>query len=121
MGASNGVDQAQVYVTGAFTGTGQSSARPVKGYYNFALWGTFVGTARLEKSYDGGTTYIPVSLDALGDPASYTAPVSVTGFECEAGVLYRVNCTAFTSGTINYRVSGPEYGANMGVPNIWGG
>lgn len=119
MGSSNGTEQGVVYLSSAFTATGQSTSAPVKGYYNFAIYGTFVGTARLERSFDAGSNWVPVSLDALGDPASYTVPVSVTGFECENGVLYRVNCTAYTSGTINYRLSGPAYGSNMGLPAQW--
>lgn len=118
MGASNGTEQGIVFISGNFTGTGQSSSQVVKGYYNFSLWGTFVGTTEIDKSFDGGTTWIPVSLDALGDKASYTAPITVTGFECENGVLYRVNCTVYTSGTINYRLSGPNYGSNQGVQSI---
>lgn len=118
MGANNGTEQGIVFLTGNFTGTGQSASQVVKGYYNFSLWGTFSATARLERSFDGGTTWIPVSLDALGDYVSYTQPVSVTGFECENGVLYRVNDTAYVSGTVNYRLSGPNYGSNEGVQSI---
>lgn len=82
------------------------------GYFNFFVYGTFVGTVRLEKSFDGGTTWIPASLDTSGTPASYTGPVSVTGFEGEKGMYYRANCTAYTSGTINVRMSGNNNFAN---------
>ena len=44
---------------------------------------------------------------AAGALAQFTAgtPVSVTFGEPEKNVLYRLNCIAYTSGTINYRFS----------------
>lgn len=122
MGANNGTEQGIVFISGSAVATGRTPAAapftPIKGYYNFTIWGVFVGTIELDRSFDGGTTWVPVSLDALGDKASYTQPISVTGFECENGVVYSVNVTAYTSGTINFRVSGPQYGANEGVQSI---
>lgn len=73
--------------------------------FNFALWGTFLATIQLEKSFDGGTTWLVCCEDNSGTAAAYTGPVNLSGFEPEYGVLYRWNCTAFTSGTINYRIS----------------
>lgn len=77
----------------------------IRGAYNFSISGVFVGTVRLERSFDGGGTWIPVSKDSSGADASYTAPCGVTGFEPEDGVLYSANCTAYTSGTANCRIS----------------
>lgn len=113
-GSAAGTDLANVILTGTFTATGQSLSTGLMGYYNFFVWGTplsgglsgsFSGTVQLEKSFDGGTTWIPASLDTAGDAAAYTSAVSVTGLEIEPGMLYRVDCTAYTSGTINYRLS----------------
>lgn len=102
---STSSDRAIVLITKAFTATGTSDSAVFRGQFDAALWGTFVGTAQLQQSFDGGTTWIPVSIDSSGSPASYTAPVAVTAFEPEDGVLYRWECTAYTSGTINARIS----------------
>lgn len=92
-------------VAASGTGTGAGTIELNPGDYNFSLWNTFVGTAQLERSFDLGVTWIPVSKDTSGAAAAYTAPATVLGFEPERGVRYRVNCTAYTSGTISYRVS----------------
>lgn len=105
-------------VSGQFTGTGQSGSAnaglnagsnpqpPVfKDVFNAALWGTFAATVQLEKSFDGGDNWVVVSKDASGNPASYTAPAALGVYEPEHNVLYRWNCTQYTSGTINYRIS----------------
>lgn len=92
-------------LTGAFTGTGQSQAVELFGGFNLTLSGTFVGTVRLRRSFDNGATWFPVSRDTAGNEASYTAPASLVANEPENGVLYQLECTAFTSGTINYRLS----------------
>lgn len=105
-------------VSGQFTGTGQSSnanaglnagANPqppvFKELFNASLWGTFIATVVLEKSFDGGANWVPVSEDSGGTANSFTAPCAVVVYEPETNILYRWNCTAFTSGTINYRIS----------------
>lgn len=117
--APTGIDLACTIVSGAFTATGQSGLGvsgqgPNVGLpclneffdtFNMALYGTFVGTVAFERSFDGGTTYSALSEDASGTTATYTVPVNATCYEPERGVLYRWNCTAYTSGTINYRIS----------------
>lgn len=92
-------------VGGSFTAMGQSAAyTPVAGRsINYSAWGTFVGTLRLERSFDAGVTWLPVT--ALGTGISFTAPFSETWDEAEANVQYRLNCSAYTSGTANYRIS----------------
>lgn len=81
-------------------------AQPVQGIYNVAITGTFVATVQLERSFDGGVTYAPISGDTIGTTVTFTAPTTFVGSEAERGVLYRVNCTAYTSGTANVRISG---------------
>lgn len=93
-------------VSGAFTGTGQSAAIspiPEQGF-NVSLWGTFVASVRLERSLDNGTTWLPIT---AGGSAmfTWTSPASEENEEPESGALYRLNCTAYTSGTVNYRIS----------------
>jgi hypothetical protein len=102
-------------ISGSFTATGQSASAVVFGPFNAVLWGTplsgtgvsgtFSGTVQIERSMDGGTTWVVVSTDGTGTQAIYTSPVSVAGMEPENGVLYRFDCTIYTSGTINYRLS----------------
>ena len=68
---------------------------------------TFAATVQIERSFDGGSTWIPCNTGSAGTLASYSAgtPVSLTFGEPERNVLYRTNCLAYTSGTINYRIS----------------
>jgi hypothetical protein len=92
-------------ITGAFTASGQSATFvPIPGRdINVSLWGTFVGTVRLERSFDG-STWLPLTV--MGNAwANYTAPVSEVAWEePQANVSYRLNCIAWTSGTINYNL-----------------
>lgn len=125
-------DQASIIVSGTFTATGSSGngttgyglgetggvfgAAPSGGnpgqtvapafYHNFnvALWGTFVATVSLQRSFDG-TNWNIVSSDNYGTSATYAAPVNLAAFEPEYGVIYRWNCSAYVSGTVNYRIS----------------
>lgn len=82
----------------------ESSYIQTKMPFNYSISGTFVGTVVLEKSFDGGTTWLQ-AYDSTGTAISYTAPKNIILEEPEAGVLYRVRCSAYTSGTISYRLS----------------
>ena len=66
--------------------------------FNFSLWGTFVATVVVQRSFDGGTTWLDVD--------TFTAPTEEVGMEA-TGALYRagVKTGAFTSGTANVRLS----------------
>jgi hypothetical protein len=92
-------------LAGAFGATGQSASAIFYGSFNVSLWGTFVGGAQLERSFDGGTTWLPVSANTGGTVLGWTVPFSGTWTEVEHTVAYRLNCTAYTSGGLNYRVS----------------
>lgn len=93
-----------VPLTGSFAATGQSAAVSVYGQFNVTLRGTFVGTVKLQRSFDG-ETWDDCARDSEGTLMSWTAPYSGQWFEPEKGVAYRLNCTAYTSGTISYRIS----------------
>lgn len=90
-------------ISGSLTGSGQASAAimlPVR--FSLSIGGTFNATVLLERSPDGGVTYYPCSTDATGTPAAYTTPISV---DVNSGLhpqLYRLRCTAYSTGTINY-------------------
>jgi hypothetical protein len=63
---------------------------------------------RLERTFDGGTTWIVCGIGGDGTQAIWTgagADLSVIVGEPEKGVAYRLNCTAYVSGTVNYRMS----------------
>jgi hypothetical protein len=70
---------------------------------------TFNATVQLERSFDGGNTWIVCNIGGTGALAQYTGatvgPVSLTFAEPEQGVSYRWNCIGWTSGTINHRIS----------------
>jgi hypothetical protein len=92
--------------SGTFTGTGSSSSISVahRQPFNISLWGTFSATVVLKRSFDAGVTWLP--LTAAGQSLySWTAAASETAYEPEDGVLYKLECTVFGSGTVNYRIS----------------
>ena len=67
----------------------------------------YTGTVQLERSFDGGATWIVCNIDRAGTLAKWATgtPVSQTFGEPEKNVLYRLNCTAYSAGVINYRIS----------------
>lgn len=88
-------------VTGAFPIAGMSAAlAPIAGRgFNVALWPQFQGYVALERSFDNGSTWLPIDNYVQG-------PLTKVVEEPESGVLYRLNClTADPSQTINYRLS----------------
>lgn len=107
-------DLANACVSGSFTGTGQSGSFTAWGNFNVAFGGSsgpngsWNATIRIERSFDGGTTWYVAGVGGGGQQAIYNTPnqdVSVVVSEPERGVLYRLDCSAYTSGTINYRIS----------------
>jgi hypothetical protein len=99
-------EEAKSIVTFAHTATGVSgSSAFFPGGINVSVWGTFVGTVQIERSFDGGAIWLVVDKDLTGADLTFTAPQSLVVEEVESAVLYRSNCTAFTSGTINVRLS----------------
>jgi len=70
---------------------------------------TWTGSVQRERSFDGGSTWVVDSVDNKGTMAVFTGlPVSVRFVESERSVLYRLNCTAVTTGggiVVNYRFS----------------
>jgi hypothetical protein len=70
----------------------------------------YTGSIQLERSFDGGSTWIVCNVGGSGLLAQYSAgtPVSFTAGDPEKGVLYRWNCTSYSSisgVTINTRLS----------------
>ena len=79
---------------------------PVVGVFNVAITGTFSATVQLERSFDGGVNWAPLSGSTIGTTVTFTTPTTFVGNETERGVLYQVNCTVWASGTANVRISG---------------
>jgi hypothetical protein len=97
-------DLATAVVQGTFAAVANGAAVSAQGEFNVSLWGTFAATVRPERSFDGGTTWLPLTyLD--GAPITWAAPMTSPMPECEGGVLWRLACSAYTSGTVNWRVS----------------
>lgn len=97
-------------LSGSFTGTGQSSTSPgvpVGKLYVVIRASTGVGTVKVQKSLNGGTTWFDVSKDTSGTPASYdinNSSIDVIEENLQNTAVYRFNCTAFTSGTLFYEM-----------------
>ena len=76
----------------------------------------YSATVQLERSFDGGATWTVCNIGSSGTLAQWAAgtPVNLSFTEPERGVSYRVNVTAYSSGTINYRLS-QTAGAAMSI------
>lgn len=85
-----------------------------------AIWG---GSIQLERSFDGGQTWLICGVGGGGQGAIYTGAalngqnLSIVASEPELSVLYRLNCTALSAGTPFYRLSASGLAAMAwGVP-----
>jgi hypothetical protein len=67
--------------------------------FSFSLSGTWIATVWLQRSFDGGVTWLDVE--------SYTANIEDTGFEPVGGAQYRfgVKTGGYTSGTVVGRLA----------------
>lgn len=81
-------------VFGSVTATGTICSFDISAFRHFStcVGGTFVGTVQTQVSFDGGTTWVLFG-------SAVTAPASVS-YTNAAATLVRLQCTAFTSGTI---------------------
>ena len=98
-------DLASQLQTGSFTALGNSPQISFFGQFNVSIWGTFIGTVELQKSFDGGVTWLPAGTFNQGSNSDINSPLSYAWQEYEYGVYYRLACNHYTSGTINYRLS----------------
>lgn len=67
----------------------------------------YSATVQIERSFDGGNTWLVCNIGSAGLLAQFATgtPVSITFGEPERDVFYRLNCIAYSSGTINFRIS----------------
>lgn len=98
-------DIATSVATGTLSSAAAGAGKVFTGTFNVELQISGTLTAALQRSFDGGTTYVTVAQSADGTAATYTASTSLTLFEPEEGVYWRVSVTAFTSGSCIYRIS----------------
>jgi hypothetical protein len=107
------IDYASVRVEGSFSDPDSSAPTVFYGGFNAALYAGagFVGTIVFEKTYDGGQTWMTVARDVAGTPASYDlnwaagTSMNLTLAEMEPSVYWRIRCSAYTSGEVDYRLS----------------
>ena len=83
---------------------------------------TYTGSVQLERSFDGGATWLVANAGGGGQMAIYATgtPVNLAFGEPEMSVMYRLNCTAYTGpNPINYRLSetgGAATSLSLGSP-----
>lgn len=85
--------------------TATSGADAAATFVNAAT--TWDATVQLERSFDGGKTFMCCNIGGSGTLAQFLdlASINLTFGEPERHVLYRLNCTEYTAGTIGYRLS----------------
>jgi hypothetical protein len=122
-------DLANMVLAGSFTGTASSPWFGCQGSFNVLIYGNsgpngnWTGTVSLERTFDGGVTWIVCGVGGGGVQAVYSSAGTGTDYsvvvsEPEAGVAYRLRCTAFTGpAAINYRFSTTSPAATAwGIP-----
>lgn len=122
---SGGDDLALQVASGTLTGLDDAGESILlRGNFNVSVWGTFDATVALERSFDGGSSWIRVTFSD-GNAITYTAAASAVWSEPEFGVSFRLRCSAYTSGSINWRLSlgsdaptATAVNVSDGAPNI---
>jgi len=90
-------------ITGSFTGTGSSSTMTnlatldADKKMTVSISGGFSATMNLERSYDAGGTWNVVK--------SYTAPIEENLDTPSDAFVYRLTCSSFTSGQVDYALA----------------
>lgn len=91
-----------------FSPTGNAITTGVDANATFTGAGiTYTGSVQIERSFDGGATWLLCNIGGAGQLAVFAAgtPVQVTFGEPEKEVLYRINVTVLGAGNVNYRIS----------------
>lgn len=85
-------------VSGSFSANGNSATVPTKGSWQFVTHGTWTATLKIQRSFDNGTTWLDIRSFVGKDDRN----LDVTGEEDEEDVIYRINCSGYSSGTATY-------------------
>lgn len=90
--------------------------------YTMELTGTWVGTVQVDKSSDGGTTWVTAGATRTGQIGSDSSMTTNGVWHGNAAALtqLRVRCTAYTSGTVTVRIQ-PGYGVGTVPVSILSG
>ena len=100
-------------ISGIFTAAEQQSNlfTPIAGRsFNIAVWNSTApgsslgGTVYLTRSTDGGSTFLALTANGT-QLEEFTVCVSEIWQENQYGVQYRLVCSSYSSGVINYRLS----------------
>ena len=98
-------------ISGTFNGVGQDSVEMTFDASDYqgdiaclSLQGTFSGTVQLQRSLDGGATFVVCSLDSTGTAAEWSSPISVDIEVRATSMPFRLTTTAWTSGTVTYQL-----------------
>ncbi len=83
-----------IFVTGTFSATGQSDVWGGPGISALSISGFGSATVALERSHDGGSTWQTVEAFTSDTEKNFENPADE--------MSYRLNCSAYTSGTIKY-------------------
>jgi len=83
-------------IQGTIAGTGQSGEVELGKEFSLSLSGFGTASINLERSFDDGATWKVIE--------TFTADTEKEG-EASAFFKYRINTTAYTSGTIAFRLS----------------
>jgi len=98
------LDDARRVQTGTLAALGaRSPAITLGGDWNLTIFNTFSAAVRLDRSFDGGTTWVPCTQSGL--PVQFTVPASEIVSEIEPSVLYSLVVTIYNSGTVSWRAS----------------
>lgn len=82
---------------------------------------SYTASVQLERSFDGGKTWIVCNVGGSGALAIYSngTPISLSFGEPEREVLYRLNVTTYSAGRINYRLSTTgQVATTLSVPSV---
>lgn len=82
-------------LSGTFSATGTSDVTGLYGRFSLSLTGGATATVQLQRSFDKGVTW--GSVEEFVDTNA-----EKIGEEYAHAVLYRLECTAYTSGTVTY-------------------
>ncbi|WP_164867986.1 hypothetical protein [Rhodovarius crocodyli] len=92
-------------VTGALTSGGLTGDAfiPLAPDFNISIWGNWTGSIALERSLDGGATWLPYTYSD-GTAVAWSLNISTSWAEPEAAIRYRLRAGNIT-GTANWRLS----------------
>lgn len=97
-------DQATLVSEATLAGAGQTTPPTAfTGRFNLSIGGLFEGTVVVDRSFDGGVTWVPCT--HLGSAVEFLGQASEILQNGERGVLFRARMAAHSSGAAIVRLS----------------